>query len=64
MEEVEEMNQTELLNELSSREEVVPKCLEYWAETAGENTFIYYGESDKKFRIKNSIRLPIALAIL
>lgn len=46
------MNQTELLNQLSSREEVVPKCLEYWAETAGENTFIYYGESDKKISYK------------
>ncbi|EKN70963.1 acyl-CoA synthetase /AMP-acid ligase II [Neobacillus bataviensis LMG 21833] len=29
-------------------EEVVTKGLEYWAKTAGEKTFLYYGEDEKR----------------
>ncbi|WP_223590418.1 AMP-binding protein [Neobacillus bataviensis] len=42
------MKQEDLLKELSSKEEVVSKCLEHWAKVAGEKTFIYYGEADKQ----------------
>jgi crotonobetaine/carnitine-CoA ligase len=51
----------EVLMELSAWEEVVAKCLEHWAAVSGENTFIYYGEADKKIsyqkfnQIANSI---------